>query len=125
MKKLLEKIKAEALKALENYDKMEELESFRVKYIGKKGEIKGVLKRLGSVAADERKEVGALANEIRAYIEKGLAEKKAAMQEKVLQEKLKKEVIDVTMPGKKSSIGGAHPVSYTHLAKLFCRFRFR
>lgn len=90
---------------------MEELESFRVKYLGKKGEITGVLKGLGSVAADERKEVGALANEIRAYIEKGLAEKKEAMQEKVLQEKLKKEVIDVTMPGKKSSIGGAHPLT--------------
>lgn len=90
---------------------MEDLESFRVKYLGKKGEITGVLKGLGSVAADERKEVGALANEIRAYIEKGLAEKKAAMQEKVLQEKLKKEVIDVTMPGKKSSIGGAHPLT--------------
>ena len=90
---------------------MEELESFRVKYLGKKGEITGVLKGLGSVAADERKEVGALANEIRAYIEKGLAEKKAAMQEKVLQEKLKKEVIDVTMPGKKSNIGGAHPLT--------------
>ena len=69
------------------------------------------MKGLGSVAADERKEVGALANEIRAYIEKGLAEKKEAMQEKVLQEKLKKEVIDVTMPGKKSSIGGAHPLT--------------
>lgn len=90
---------------------MEELESFRVKYLGKKGEITGVLKGLGSVAADERKEVGALANEIRAYIEKGLAEKKAAMQEKVLQEKLKKEVIDVTMPGRKSDIGGAHPLT--------------
>lgn len=111
MKQLLEKIKAEALKALESSDKMEELESFRVKYLGKKGEITGVLKGLGSVAADERKEVGALANEIRANIEKGLAEKKAAMQEKVLQEKLKKEVIDVTMPGKKSSIGGAHPLT--------------
>lgn len=71
MKQLLEKIKAEALKALENSDKMEELESFRVKYLGKKGEITGVLKGLGSVAADERKEVGALANEIRAHIEKG------------------------------------------------------
>ena len=111
MKQLLEKIKAEALKALESSDKMEELESFRVKYLGKKGEITGVLKGLGSVAADERKEVGALANEIRANIEKGLAEKKAAMQKKVLQEKLKKEVIDVTMPGKKSDIGGAHPLT--------------
>ena len=111
MKQLLEKIKAEALKALEKSDKMEELESFRVKYLGKKGEITGVLKGLGLVAADERKEVGALANEIRANIEKGLAEKKAAMQKKVLQEKLKKDVIDVTMPGKKSDIGGAHPLT--------------
>lgn len=111
MKQLLEKIKAEAFKALENSDKMEELESFRVKYLGKKGEITGVLKNLGSVAADERKEVGALANEIRARIEKGLAEKKEAVQERLLQEKLKKEVIDVTMPGKKSEIGGAHPLT--------------
>ena len=111
MKQLLEKIKAEALKSLENSDKMEELESFRVKYLGKKGEITGVLKGLGAVAADERKEVGALANEIRARIENGLAEKKAALQEKVLQEKLKKEVIDVTMPGRKSDIGGAHPLT--------------
>lgn len=111
MKQLLEKIKQEAINSLQNAEKIEDLESFRVKYLGKKGEVTSVLKGLGAIAPEERKEVGALANEVRAIIEEKLNEKKEAVLNAALNEKLKKEVIDVTMPGKKGDMGKLHPLT--------------
>jgi len=111
VKQLLEKIKQEAINSLQNAEKIEDLESFRVKYLGKKGEVTSVLKGLGSIAPEERKEVGALANEVRAIIEEKLNEKKEAVQNALMNEKLKKEVIDVTMPGKKCDMGKLHPLA--------------
>lgn len=111
MKELIENIRKDANGLLETISSVEELENLRVKYLGKKGELTTVLKGLGKASPEERPVIGQLANEVRAFIENEINEKKAYLQQKKLEEDLKKEVIDVTMPGTKPEMGGRHPLS--------------
>lgn len=111
MKQLLEKIKKDASESLKNIENMELLENFRIKYLGKKGEITSVLKGLGKASPEERPVLGQLANEVRANIESQIAEKKAELQKYMLEAKLKSEKLDVTMPGKKNEMGNKHPLT--------------
>lgn len=111
MKELIENIRKDAQLLLEKISSAEELEELRVKFLGKKGELTSVLKGLGKASPEERPIIGQLANEVRGFIEKEIAEKKKLLQQKKLEENLKKEVLDVTMPGKKSEIGARHPLS--------------
>lgn len=114
MKEMLAKIKtaaAEEIAALNAQDAKAGLEALRVKYLGKKGELTSILKGMGQLSAEERPVVGQLANEVRAYIETALETAKTQLAEKELELKLKREVIDVTMPGKFVSAGKKHPLT--------------
>ena len=92
MKEQIELIVAAARDAVAAASDEKQIDEIRVKYLGKKGEVTSVLKGLGAIAPEERKEVGALANEVRAIIEEKLNEKKEAVLNAELNEKLKKEV---------------------------------
>ena len=112
MKDTLLKIKAEALEII-NAPETDDaaLEAARVKYLGKKGELTGVLRMMGKLTAEERPVMGQLANEVRATIEEAIAEKKAVLAEKMLEAKLAAEKLDVTMPGRVQKIGHRHPLT--------------
>lgn len=111
MKQQLEKIKTEALNALNRTTAKDVLENLRVKYLGKKGEITGILKQMGGLSAEERPIIGQLANQIRADIEEMIAERAKHIEEKALEERLRCEVLDVTIPGTPVAIGHRHPMS--------------
>lgn len=111
MKEQLEKIRAAAETELENAKSAEEIEAARVKYLGKKGELTAVLRGMGQLSADERPIVGQMANEVRAFIEGEIETKKKELAKKAKEEKLKSEVIDVTMPGKRRNEGRLHPLT--------------
>ncbi len=111
MKEKLQSIRLEIEKELNTVDDIAALDGIRVKYLGKKGELTAVLKGMGALSPEERPIIGQVANEVRQFAENALAEKKAELQEKEQAKRLKSEVIDVTMPGKKSSVGKAHPLS--------------
>lgn len=111
MKELLNKIKSDAAIELSAAQDMEQLENFRVKYLGKKGEITAVLKGLGSVSAQERPVIGQLANEIRFELENEISKKRDELKQKDLLKRLETEKIDVTMPSKKSEMGNKHPLT--------------
>ena len=111
MKQLINKIKEDALSLLENVASSEELESLRVKFLGKKGELTSVLKGLGGVSPEERPVIGQLANEVRSLVEEKIAQKKVLIEEQKLVEGFEKEKLDVTMPGKKQFLGSRHPIS--------------
>ena len=72
MKEQLEKIKAEALASLEDIKASADLDALRVKYLGKKGELTGLLKQMGSLSAEERPIMGQLVNEVKASLESAL-----------------------------------------------------
>lgn len=109
MKDQLEKIKQEALKQIEASDALEKLNDIKVAYLGKKGELTNVLKSMKDVAPEDRPKVGQLVNDARALIEGKLEETMIALQKRAREEQLKKEVIDVTLPAKRSKVGHTHP----------------
>ena len=109
MKEQLEKIKEEALKKIEASDALEKLNDIRVSYLGKKGELTNLLKSMKDVAPEERPKVGQMVNDARAVIEGKLEETKNVLARKAREEQLKKEVIDVTLPANKNSVGHSHP----------------
>ncbi|MBE6949265.1 MAG: phenylalanine--tRNA ligase subunit alpha [Ruminococcaceae bacterium] len=111
MKAKLEQIKAEALEALKNVSTMEELDGIRVKYLGKKGEITAILKQMGKLSPEERPIVGQVANQVRADIEASMGEASSAIKEKLLEQRLKNEKLDVTIPGTEVLAGHKHPMT--------------
>jgi phenylalanyl-tRNA synthetase alpha chain len=111
MKATLEKLRAEARRELEGARDARELDSLRVKYLGKKGGITAILKQMGSLSADERPEIGALANSVREDIEGALASRAEAIDSAALSERLRSEKLDVTVPGTPAAAGHRHPMS--------------
>lgn len=111
MKEKLEAIRREALEALKNSETAEQIEAFRVAFLGKKGKLTAVLRSMGSLAPEERPIVGSLANEIRTLVEAHVEEKKKAISEAEKKKKLRDEIIDVTMPGKRKTRGSLHPLA--------------
>lgn len=111
MKEQLKKIKLAAKAQLDSAETVEALEEARIKYLGKKGELTSILKGMGGLSPEERPIVGALANEVREFLTNTIDEKKADMEKKLQNEKFEKEVIDITMPGKKQNVGNLHPLT--------------
>ena len=111
MKQQLEEIRESAKSQLSKAASLAELETLRVKYLGKKGELTAILKQMGKLSAEERPIIGQLANEIRADLEASIAESVEDIKQKLLEQKLKSEKIDVTLPAKKQSLGHKHPLS--------------
>lgn len=111
MKAQLEAIEKQAFAELESAQDLKGLDAVRVKYLGKKGELTAILKQMGKLSAEERPVVGQLANQIRAQIEEKLEETKTGLESKLLDARLAIETLDVTMPGKRSTLGKKHPIS--------------
>lgn len=109
MKDKLKQIREKALASIENSEGLNGLNDVRVAFLGKKGELTAVLKGMKDVSPDERPLVGQMVNETRAAIEQKLEERKKKMEALELENKLKKEVIDVTLPAKKNRVGHGHP----------------
>ena len=111
MKDQLEQIKLQALAALDAASTPAELEELRVKLLGKKGELTAVLKQMGKLAPEERPVMGQLANSVRAAIEEKLEARKVQVNAAAMEIKLANESIDVTIPGKRVSLGHEHPMN--------------
>ena len=109
MKEKLQKIKEEAMRQIQSSEELSKLNEVRVAFLGKKGELTAVLKSMKDVLPEERPVVGQLVNETRAAIEEMLEETKKKLEEAELNFRLRQEVIDVTLPAKKSRIGHRHP----------------
>ena len=105
MREKLEKIKAEALQQIEASDGLDKLNEIRVAYLGKKGQLTSVLKSMKEVAPEDRPKVGQLVNEAREQIEGKLEETRVVLARRARELQLKKEVIDVTLPAKKTNTG--------------------
>ena len=113
MREKLEQIKSSALEAINNASDLKVLEDLRVQYLGKKGELTAVLRGMKDLTAEERPVVGQMANEVREALEIALADKKVGLESESVNQKLKEEVIDITMPGRKMPKGHMHPLHKT------------
>lgn len=111
MKEQLEKIRQQAMAALEEASTPAVLEELRVRFLGKKGEVTAVLKQMGKLSAEERPAMGQIANSVRAAIEERLEQRKAAIGAALLEARLEKEAVDVTVPGDAVTMGHQHPMN--------------
>ena len=113
MKDKLKKIMDDAIAQIEGSEQLDKLNEIKVSFLGKKGELTSVLKSMKEVAPEDRPKVGQMVNEARAVIEEKLESKKAAFEKALMEEKLKSETIDVTLPGTKLMAGHRHPNNIT------------
>lgn len=109
MKEELEKIREKAVQQITEAGNLDALNDIRVSFLGKKGELKEIMKSMKDVSPEERPNVGKMVNEARDAIEERLAEAKDKMEEAAMEAKLRAEKIDVTLPAKKNKIGNSHP----------------
>ena len=111
MKEQLEAIRSEAAAVLAAVRDAKALDTLRVKYLGKKGALTAILKQMGKLSAEERPVMGQLANEVRSAIENAISEKQIEIAKLETEARLASETIDITLPGKKQSLGSLHPLS--------------
>lgn len=111
MKEQLQALQTQCLADIASAQDTTGLDAVRVKYLGKKGALTAILKQMGKLTPQERPVIGALANDIREQLEETLDTQKNTLFTKELEATLQKEAIDVTLPGKKQSLGKAHPLT--------------
>ena len=111
MKEEIEKIKVESTEELKKIQDLKELETFKVKYLGKKGSLTTILRGMKDLTPEERPVIGSLVNQVRDLIENLISEKEKELKRQELEKRLQTENIDVTEPGKRVKLGSIHPIT--------------
>jgi phenylalanyl-tRNA synthetase alpha chain len=108
---LLTQLEQEASTALASADTTEATRAWHAEYLGGKGRLTGILRRLGALSTEDRPRVGKQANEVKGVLEAAFKERQAALALAELEEKRSKETIDVTLPGRPQTLGRIHPTT--------------
>ena len=97
------------------------LDDVRIRYLGKKGEVTQQLKRLGNLPEEARPAAGQAINQAKQHIQDALNRRKAELQQEQLAQRLARERVDITLPGRGQRSGGLHPVTLTlqEIERLF------
>ncbi len=111
MKEQLSSIQQKALEEIKVASDIKTVDDLKVRLLGKKGELTAILKQMGKLSAEERPVIGQLANDVRQCIENDIARKKEQLKSLETERKLKKETLDVTLPGKRFEQGRRHPLN--------------
>lgn len=109
----LQQLQTEAAAAITTADTLDALETLRVSYLGKKGQLSQILKGMGKLDASERPKIGGLANQVKEALQQGLEQKKSDLNQAAIAAQLTAETLDVTMPGTYVPQGHIHPLNST------------
>ena len=109
----LEEAKLNGVNAANNAKDLQELDAVRVNFLGKKGEFAAFMQELGKLSAQERPVRGAIINEAKQAVVAAIEERRAQIENAALAEKLSKETVDISLPGRSNPIGNEHPISRT------------
>ena len=122
LNKILEEVKVQ----LKEASTLAQTDDIRVKVLGKKGRLTEILRGMGKLSPEERKETGQMANKVRAEIEKLLEEKFETVKAAAKEAQFKIERLDVTEPGKEINLGVKHPLTITieEVSKVFMNMGF-
>ncbi len=126
MQAQLNKILEEAREQLSEASTLAQTDDIRVRFLGKKGRLTEILRGMGKLSPEERKETGQMANNVRAEIENLLEEKFEAVKAAEREARFKIEKIDVTEPGRETVLGVKHPITITieEVSKVFMNMGF-
>lgn len=111
MKKQLEAILQQALAELASTTSVEGIQDIRVKYLGKKGALTVIMKSIGTLSPEDRPILGQVVNSTRSTLEEKIEAALFAIRSANKAEKLQKERLDVTLPGRCRPIGSKHPIT--------------
>lgn len=106
-------LKEEAAKAIAPIETLDQLDQWRVHYLGKKGQLSQVLRGMGKLAPEDRPRIGALGNEVKEGLQQTLDLKRQDLQAAQIQAQLAAETLDVTMAGVYCPQGRLHPINST------------
>jgi phenylalanyl-tRNA synthetase alpha chain len=109
----IDEIKARAQTELEQSKDSAALENWRVRYLGKKSELTQVLRGLAELSIEEKKSVGAAANQLKLQLEEIFKAREKALQEDRILSTAAKEAVDITLPGRRPPVGHLHPITQT------------
>lgn len=117
----LEELVVQARKQVAEADTLGKLDQVRVHYLGKKGVFTERMKELGTLPAEQRREAGGRVNRAKDQFIADLEARKSVLEASELEERLERETIDVTLPGRGQRTGGLHPVTLTlrRISQLF------
>jgi phenylalanyl-tRNA synthetase alpha chain len=123
----LEAIRAEARAALEAAPDSAALRDAEIRFLGRKGPLAAILGTLSGMAPEERKEVGRVANEVRAALESLINERRSALEAEESARRLESERLDVTLPGRRPPLGRPHPITQVidEIVDVFVGMGFR
>lgn len=107
----LKELKLETLKNIEQAENPGQLKEIKVRVLGKKGELTGLLRSLGAIPAEERPAVGKEANLLRESLEQALKLKEQTLKDSVKADQWEKQRFDVTLPGRPVLMGQKHPLT--------------
>jgi len=111
MNKKLTGIRDEALAAIKVASTLEGLNALRVRYLGRKGEISSLLKGLSDIDPADRREAGKEINTVKVSVDDAVKSRFAELQSALVNEKLRDESLDISLPGRKKHRGRLHPIS--------------
>jgi phenylalanyl-tRNA synthetase alpha chain len=106
----LEKVEAEALAELDQTNDARSLEQWRIRYLGRSGLLPRLLRGIKDIPAQERPQLGARANRLRALVEERFKERQRVLEEAELR-RATEAALDVTLPGRPFPVGKLHPIS--------------
>ena len=120
-------VRAELIASVDTAGSLDALEVARVAAVGKKGRVGALMKQLGALPAQERKDFGQSVNAVKQAVEAAIAVRKDTLQSGALNARLAAERIDVTMPVRPESEGRIHPISQTidEIVQIFGEMGFR
>ncbi len=113
IKQQLAELEQKAQAAIAETSAIEELQALRVQFLGKKGELTGILRGMGALPAEERPIVGQVANELRDRLEGALNQEMARLAEQAKLARLQAESIDISLPGRTFAVGHQHLITRT------------
>ena len=111
MKEKIQQLIDLATKAIAESTTGKMLNDIKVDFLGKNGSVTGLMKGMRDVAPEDRPKIGQLVNDLRNRIEYAISVREAELKQKELAEKLDKETVDITLPGKVAEEGTLHPIS--------------
>ena len=118
--------KTKLVASIHSTSTLDELEDIRITALGKKGTITGLMKSLGSLDPDKRKEAGQLLNAIKEEVASAIDVRKVTMEDAALETQLHRDRVDVTLPVRPENNGSIHPITQTidELTAIFCEMGF-
>ncbi len=126
MKEEFSQLSKNAELAIESAHDVEQLQAVKVRFLGKKGELTQLLKKVGSLPAAEKPKIGQVVNELKRHLAVLFDERFSVLSDLAIQTQISQEKVDVTLPGRQDSLGSLHPISQVkdRVVRIFSQLGF-